>query len=143
MRCQSGEICWMYLPSMAEPSARSTKSSRGAGIATVGQGLPAASSAGSPQWIGQETLAGTSRATQMRRKILWAFGWRPALFQSEVADAPTLEPTMLKDAPWPAQAAIRTDLGAIFVSIELSRRTWLITSLSPGAGEKIVRRQSI
>src|SRR6185503_9719991 len=33
--------------------------------------------------------------------------------------------------------AIRTDLGAIFVSLELSRRTWLITSLSPGAGEKM------
>src|SRR3954453_8280262 len=44
---------------------------------------------------------------------------------------------MLNDAPWPAQAAIRTDLGAIFVSLELSRRTWLITSLSPGAGEKM------
>src|SRR5213080_41666 len=44
---------------------------------------------------------------------------------------------MLKDAPRPAQAAIRTDLGAIFVSMELSRRTWLITSLSPGAGEKM------
>src|SRR6266498_4190498 len=33
--------------------------------------------------------------------------------------------------------AIRTDLGAIFVSLELSRSTWLITSLSPGAGEKM------
>ena len=44
---------------------------------------------------------------------------------------------MLNDAPLPAQAAIRTDLGAIFVSMELSRRTWLITSLSPGAGEKM------
>lgn len=32
-------------------------------------------------------------------------------------------------------AAIRTDLGAIFVSMELSKSTWLITSLSPGAGE--------
>ena len=42
---------------------------------------------------------------------------------------------MLNDAPRPAQAAIRTDLGAIFVSIEQSRRAWLITSLSPGAGE--------
>jgi len=36
-----------------------------------------------------------------------------------------------------APAAIRTDLGAIFVSLELSRSTWLITSLSPGAGEKL------
>src|SRR4051812_43765270 len=70
-------------------------------------------------------------------EILWAFGWRPALRESEVADAPTLEPMMLNDAPRPAQAAIRTDLGAIFVSMELSRRTWLITSLSPGAGEKM------
>src|SRR3984893_5891398 len=32
--------------------------------------------------------------------------------------------------------AIRTNLGAIFVSLELSRWTWLITSLSPGGGEK-------
>src|SRR5471032_735407 len=46
---------------------------------------------------------------------------------------------MPEDAPWPAQAAIRTDLGAIFVSMELSRRAWLITSLSPGGGEKMSR----
>src|SRR5579872_5939031 len=36
-----------------------------------------------------------------------------------------------------APTAIRTDLGAIFVSLELSRLTWLITSLSPGSGEKM------
>ena len=36
-----------------------------------------------------------------------------------------------------AATAIRTDLGAIFVSLELSRSTWLITSLSPGTGEKM------
>ena len=36
-----------------------------------------------------------------------------------------------------ARTAIRTDLGAIFVSLELSRSTWLITSLSPGGGEKM------
>ena len=36
-----------------------------------------------------------------------------------------------------APAAIRTDLGAIFVSMELSKSTWLITSLSPGAGERM------
>lgn len=35
------------------------------------------------------------------------------------------------------QTAIRTDLGAIFVSLELSRAKWLITSLSPGGGEKM------
>ena len=36
-----------------------------------------------------------------------------------------------------APIAIRIDLGAIFVSLELSRSKWLITSLSPGAGEKM------
>ena len=35
----------------------------------------------------------------------------------------------------PELAAIRTDLAAIFVSMELSRSTWVITSLAPGAGE--------
>ncbi|WP_371680969.1 IS110 family transposase [Microvirga sp. KLBC 81] len=39
--------------------------------------------------------------------------------------------------PRPTQTAIRTDLSAIFVSMELSRSVWLITSLSPGAGEKM------
>src|SRR3954469_3236594 len=34
-------------------------------------------------------------------------------------------------------AAIRTDLKAIFVSLELSRSTWVITSLAPGNGEKM------
>jgi transposase len=33
--------------------------------------------------------------------------------------------------------AIRINLGAIFVSLELSRSAWLITSLSPGGGEKM------
>lgn len=32
---------------------------------------------------------------------------------------------------------IRIDLGAIFVSLELSRLKWLITSLSPGGGAKM------
>jgi hypothetical protein len=35
-----------------------------------------------------------------------------------------------------APTAIHTDLRAIFISLELSRATWLITSLSPG-GEKM------
>lgn len=35
-------------------------------------------------------------------------------------------------------AAIRVDLGAIFVSLELSKSTWLLTSLSPGS-EKMSR----
>src|SRR6266849_4110710 len=36
-----------------------------------------------------------------------------------------------------APTAIQTDLRAIFVSLELSRSIWLITSLSPGGGEKM------
>src|SRR5215203_1843022 len=40
--------------------------------------------------------------------------------------------------PRPDQhAAVRTDLKAIFVSLELSRSTWVITSLAPGGGEKM------
>lgn len=38
------------------------------------------------------------------------------------------------------QTAIRTQFGAIFVSLELSRKTWLMTSLSPGKGEKMSKR---
>jgi transposase len=34
-------------------------------------------------------------------------------------------------------SAIHTHLGAIFVSLELSRSSWLITSLSPGGGQKM------
>jgi len=44
---------------------------------------------------------------------------------------------MSLDHPREEPTAIRTDLGAIFVSLELSRSTWLITSLSPGSGEKL------
>ncbi|MBC7991185.1 MAG: IS110 family transposase [Luteimonas sp.] len=39
-----------------------------------------------------------------------------------------------------APVAIRVDLAAIFISLELSRSKWLITSLSPGAGEKMSKR---
>src|SRR5215469_13767355 len=67
----------------------------------------------------------------------WASGWRPALQKGEGCCPPTLEAPMFKDAPRPTQAAIRSDLGAIFVSLELSRRIWLITSLTPGGGEKM------
>ena len=36
-----------------------------------------------------------------------------------------------------APTAIQTNLAAIFTSLELSRSIWLITSLSPGCGEKM------
>lgn len=46
---------------------------------------------------------------------------------------------MLMSADQPAaQDAIRVDLGAIFVSLELSKSTWLVTSLAPGS-EKMSR----
>src|ERR1700682_766959 len=44
---------------------------------------------------------------------------------------------MLHDHSLDEPAAIRTQFGAIFVSLELSRSTWLVTSLSPGNGEKM------
>jgi transposase len=44
------------------------------------------------------------------------------------------------DRPFTETAAIRSQLGAIFVSLELSRSTWLMTSLSPGTGEKLSKR---
>jgi len=48
-----------------------------------------------------------------------------------------LETTMLHDHLSDGPAAIRTQFGAIFVSLELSRSNWLVTSLSPGKGEKM------
>jgi transposase len=44
---------------------------------------------------------------------------------------------MLLDHPSDGPTAIRTQFGAIFVSLELSRSTWLVTSLSPGHSEKM------
>jgi len=44
---------------------------------------------------------------------------------------------MLLDHAIDRPTAIRTQFGAIFVSLELSRSTWLVTSLSPGKGEKM------
>ena len=44
---------------------------------------------------------------------------------------------MLLDHPSDGPAAIRTHFGAVFVSLELSRSNWLITSLLPGKGEKM------
>lgn len=44
---------------------------------------------------------------------------------------------MLLDHRCDGPAAIRTHFGAIFVSLELSRSNWLMTSLSPGKGERM------
>src|SRR5256714_12380598 len=48
-----------------------------------------------------------------------------------------LETTMSLDHPFDGPTAIRTHIAAIFVSLELSRSNWLVTSLSPGKGEKM------
>ena len=47
---------------------------------------------------------------------------------------------MLLDHPTAGPTAIRTQFCAIFISLELSRSTWVVTSLSPGSGEKMSRR---
>jgi transposase len=47
------------------------------------------------------------------------------------------EATMSTSGAGPVQAAVLANLAAIFVSLELSRSTWLVTSLSPGRGEKM------
>src|ERR1700732_3727594 len=44
---------------------------------------------------------------------------------------------MLHDHPSVGPTAIRTQFGAIFVSLELSRSRWVLTSLSPGNREKM------
>ena len=60
------------------------------------------------------------------------------LWQSGVVEPLTLEATVQIAADQSqASSFIRTDLGAIFVSMELSRTSWLLTSLSPGGGERM------
>ncbi len=44
---------------------------------------------------------------------------------------------MPASGPRPGQFAVEVSLAAIFVSLELSRSTWLITSLVPGGGDKM------
>lgn len=39
------------------------------------------------------------------------------------------------------QAVVQSELAAIFISLELSRSSWVVTSLSPGAGERMSRVQ--
>jgi hypothetical protein len=87
------------------------------------------------QWIRQfPAHAGDAQANQDPMGRWIATG---ALAESEVR-SPTLETTMQIVADRPeAPNAIRTNLGAIFISLELSRSKWLITSLSPEGREKI------
>jgi transposase len=71
------------------------------------------------------------------KKIPWGVDSAQVWSQTEVAEPLNLETTMLLDHPSDGLTAIRTHIGAIFVSLELSRSNWLVTSLSPGKGEKM------
>jgi len=44
---------------------------------------------------------------------------------------------MPASGPRASQVAIHVSLAAIFISLELSRSTWLITSLVPGGRDKL------
>lgn len=60
----------------------------------------------------------------------------------QVVEPLALEATMQATIENSEQSTvIRTNLGAIFVSLELSRSIWVITSLSPGCGEKMSKHQ--
>ncbi|MBA3896479.1 MAG: IS110 family transposase [Sphingomonadaceae bacterium] len=41
------------------------------------------------------------------------------------------------------QTIVQNELAAIFISLELSRSSWVVTSLSPGAGERMSRIQLV
>ena len=45
------------------------------------------------------------------------------------------------DATSSEQVIVQNELAAIFISLELSRSSWVVTSLSPGAGERLSRVQ--
>jgi len=49
---------------------------------------------------------------------------------------------MPASGPRPGQVAVQVSLAAIFVSLELSRSTWLITSLVPGGREKMSKHSA-
>src|SRR3982751_3006383 len=62
------------------------------------------------------------------RSPAWPLGHRPSCDR----------PSCALSRPEPIKLTVpRTDLKAIFVSLELSRSTWVITSLAPGGGEKM------
>src|SRR3954462_8318598 len=78
------------------------------------------------------------RAFARREEIPWGIDGDRRSGRARLLTNPPLEAIMqIVTEPPQAPTAIRTDLGAIFVSLELSRSTWLITSLSPGGGEKM------
>src|ERR1700675_4924218 len=85
----------------------------------------------------QPTGRANARPMTGSAKIPW--GWIAAKSEARLRllKPLNLETTMLLDHPSDGPAAIHTQFGAIFVSLELSRSNWLITSLSPGKVEKM------
>src|SRR3954471_21136730 len=63
--------------------------------------------------------------------------WRAAEAAEGGADSQSWEATMPAFGSRPGQVAVQVSLAAIFVSLELSRSTWLITSLVPGGRDKM------
>ena len=75
---------------------------------------------------------------RLGNKIPWGVDSSRLWEQTEVVNPlnPWRRPMSL-DHRCEEPTAIRSNVAAIFVSLELSRSTWLITSLSPGSGEKM------
>jgi transposase len=88
--------------------------------------------------VGEPVVAHELPNVFLRVEILWGVDSGSLPGKSEVASTLTSETIMQGIVSRPGRpAAIRTDLGTVFVSLELSRSTWLVTSLSPGSGEKM------
>src|SRR3984893_4524468 len=117
-------------------SKRARARSNGRGC-HVGRALPTLFDFNFTRWL---TISGISCARWRRRSRSRSHGEVDSDRRSGRVRLrpPTLETTKQTVADRPeAPNAIRNDLGAIFISLELSRSTWLITSLSPDGGEKM------
>src|ERR1700721_2119055 len=79
----------------------------------------------------------TSLRGALATKIPW--GWIAAKSDARLRLLKThhWRQPMLHDHPSVGPTAILTQFGAIFVSLELSRSKWVVTSLSPGNGERM------
>jgi transposase len=79
----------------------------------------------------------TENVVAFYNKIPWGVDSDQFCGQTEVVIRSLWRRPMSLDHHREEPTALVTDLGAIFVSLELSRSTWLITSLSPCGGEKM------
>jgi hypothetical protein len=116
---------------------------------TIAATYPASEDSSQPRW--RYAHSGPHKLPDVERRFLnqafgvpfdcqipWGLGLRLKLGQGAVASQSPMEATMLSRADnTETGTSIRTDLRAIFVSLELSRTTWLVTSLSPGTREKM------